>query len=226
MKCLYPIADYPVYRFSMPVVDSSMYLIPAENSCLVVDPCVSEEAEALLRERKIQDCLILLSHEHYDHISGVNRLRELLSCRVVCSEACSQSIMDPKKNCSAYASALAIGKSEQEQEIFAQITDMAYTCNADQTYSVQTEIQWEGLTLILRETPGHSPGSQVIEIEKHWYFTGDSLIPGVNVITRLPGGNKKAYAEITRPYLEQITPGSILFPGHREESVFSGQLEW
>ena len=93
MKCLYPIADYPVYRFSMPVIDSSMYLIPAENSCLVVDPCVSEEAEALLRERKIQDCLILLSHEHYDHISGVNRLRELLSCRVVCSEACSQSIL-------------------------------------------------------------------------------------------------------------------------------------
>lgn len=225
MKCSYPIADYSVYRFSMPVVDSSMYLIPAERSCLVVDPCISEEAEMFLRERQIQDCLVLLTHEHYDHISGVNRLRELLPCRVVCSDLCAQRIGDPRKNMSAYFEALLIQRDGEDREAIQKRSDLRYVCHADQTYSGQTALEWKGLTLTLREMPGHSPGSQIVEIEKHWYFTGDSLIPGVKVVTRLPGGSRKEYMETTKLCLETIEPGSILFPGHGGETVFTGQLE-
>jgi len=222
---LYQIADHTVYRFSMPVIDSSMYLIPADSSCLVVDPCISEQAEELLCERRIQDCLVLLTHEHYDHISGVNRLRELLPCRVVCSEKCAERIADSRTNCAAYSSALAIAKSAEEQEIFNRMVNPQYTCRADMTYSGQTEIRWEDLTLTLQEAPGHSPGSQIIEVGKHWYFAGDSLIPGLKVITRLPGGSRKAYQEVTRPYLDRIAPGSVLFPGHGKEAVFDGRIE-
>lgn len=225
MKCLYQIADYPVYRFSMPVIDSSMYLVPAGESCLVVDPCVSQEAETLLDELGIRECLILLTHEHYDHISGVNRLRELRPCQVICTESCGERIGDPRKNCAAYSAALVVAKSEEEQARFLKIVDTEYACQADRTYSGQTKLQWHDLTLTLRETPGHSPGSQIIEIEERWYFTGDSLIPGEKVITRFPGGSRRAYEEITRPRLEAIPPGSILFPGHGKETVFDGELE-
>ncbi len=225
MKCSYPIADRPVYRFSMPVMDSSMYLIPGEDFCLIVDPCVSEEAEGLLDGSHIKNCLILLTHEHYDHISGVNRLRELLPCRVVCSDTCAGRIRDPRKNGAAYFEAISVQRTEDERRKLEKVLNVGYACEADQTYSGRTEIQWEDLTLTLREAPGHSPGSQVIEIGKRWYFTGDSLIPGLKVITRLPGGSRKAYQEVTRPYLERIAPGSIVFPGHGEGSVFTGQLE-
>lgn len=225
MKCLYQIADYPVFRFSMPIIDSSMYLIPAGESCLVVDPCVSREAEALMEKLGIRECLVLLTHEHYDHISGVNRLQELLSCQVVCTENCGRRISDPRKNCAAYSAALVVAKSEEKQAQFLRIVDTEYACQADRTYSGRTELRWQDLTLTLWETPGHSPGSQIIEIEKRWYFTGDSLIPGEKVITRFPGGSRRAYEEITRPRLEAIPPGSILFPGHGKENVFDGELE-
>lgn len=225
MKCLYQIADYPVYRFSMPVIDSSMYLVPAGESCLVVDPCISQEAEALLEKLEILECLVLLTHEHYDHISGVNRLRELLPCQVVCTESCGGRIGDPRKNCAAYSAALVVAKSEEEQAQFLRIVDTEYTCQTDRTYSGHMELWWQDLTLTLRETPGHSPGSQIIEIERRWYFTGDSLIPDEKVITRFPGGSRKAYKEITQPLLEAIPPGSILFPGHGKETVFGGRLE-
>lgn len=225
MKCLYPIANHTVYRFSMPVIDSNMYLIPGGDSCLIVDPCISEEAEELLDSFCIKDCLVLLTHEHYDHISGVNRLRELLPCRVVCSEICAERIADSRKNCAAYASALAMAKSQEEQEIFCRLVDPQYVCHADQTYSRRLKLQWTDLELTLTETPGHSPGSQVVEIKKHWYFTGDSLIPGVKVIMRLPGGSKKGYTEVTRPYLDTIVSGSVLFPGHGAEAVFDRHME-
>lgn len=225
MKCSRKIAGHLVYRFSMPVIDSSMYLIPGDGSCLVVDPCVSTKAEELLRESCVQNCMILLTHEHYDHISGVNRLRELLPCTVICSEICGKRIADSRKNSAAYITALMVTKTTEEQERFSKLVDTRYICCADQTYSNQMELTWEDLTLTLRETPGHSPGSQVIEIDNHWYFTGDSLIPGEKIITRLPGSSKKAYMEMTRPYLESIAAGSILFPGHGKETVFDGRLE-
>ena len=224
MKCLYPIADHPVYRFSMPVIDSSMYLIAAGSACLIVDPCISKEAEDLLRELGIQESLILLTHEHYDHISGVNRLRELLLCRVVCSRSCGERIKDPRKNTAAYFAALIAQRLEAEQAVLQEYLDVEYACRADQTYTGEWNLRWQDLNLFLRETPGHSPGSQIIEVEKHWYFTGDTLIPGLDVITRLPGGSRKEFLAVTRPYLETIEPGSILFPGHGEASLFAGRL--
>lgn len=222
MKCLYPIADHPVYRFSMPVIDSSMYLIPAGESCLIVDPCVSGEAEALLHEFRIRDCLILLTHEHYDHISGVNRLRELLPCRVVCSRDCAERMKDPRKNGAAYFEALTIQRDEAAREMVQKLLEPDYTCQADQTYTGKLCLRWQDLDLCLRSAPGHSPGSQVVEIAKRWYFTGDSLIPGLEVITRLPGGNRRVFEEITQPYLRTIAPGSIVFPGHGAEARLSG----
>jgi len=209
----------------MPVIDSSMYLIPGGDTCLIVDPCISEEAEKFLKSLHVKDCLILLTHEHYDHISGVDRLRELLPCRVVCTEVCAKRIIDSRKNCAAYASALAIAKSQEEQESFHRLVDPQYVCHADQTYSGSLKLKWMGLELTLTETPGHSPGSQVIEIAEHWYFTGDSLIPGEKVVTRLPGGSRSDYKNITWPYLEDIAAGSVIFPGHGGEAVFSGRLE-
>ena len=224
MKCLHPIFDRPVYRFAMPVIDSSMYLVPADGSCLVVDPCISEEAEKLLRELRIESCLVLLTHEHYDHISGVNWLRERLPCQVVCSESCAGRIADPKKNLAAYFKAIAVQKDKSEKAGLEGFLEPRYACRADRTYTGRLEICWENLTLNLREAPGHSPGSQLIEVGKHWYFTGDSLIPETPLVTQLPGGSRKLYEEKTRPCLEAISPGSILFPGHGGESVFSGEL--
>lgn len=224
MKCSYPIFDRSVYRFSTPVMDSSMYVVPAGASCLVVDPCFSEEAEALLQHFQVRECLVLLTHEHYDHISGVNWLRERLPCQVVCSESCAGRITDPKKNLAAYFKAIALQKDKSEKAALEGFLEPRYACRADRTYTGRLEICWEGLALTLREAPGHSPGSQIIEIGKRWYFTGDSLIPGTQLVVNLPGGNRKIFDEMTRPYLASILPGSILFPGHGGESVFSGDM--
>ena len=67
------------------------------------------------------------------------------------------------------------------------------------------------------ETPGHSPGSICILINDKYIFSGDSLVDGNKVITRLPGGSRKDYNQITKPFLEGLSEDSIIFPGHGQE---------
>ncbi|WP_322174210.1 MBL fold metallo-hydrolase [Acutalibacter caecimuris] len=200
----------------MPVIDSNMYFLPTGESALVVDPCISRELEQRMKECRITDCLILLTHEHYDHISGVNWLRGLAKCKVMCSETCGERIQDPKKNSAAYFEALFFNRDAQTQKRAREITDPNYTCQADVSYAGKQVFVWKGLEIELTEAPGHSPGSQIIRVGGKYYFTGDYLIPGGQVITRLPGGNRRQYETATRPYLQRIGPDSFIFPGHGE----------
>lgn len=219
MKCLYRIAEHEVYRFPMPVIDSNMYLIPENDNRLIIDPNISAEAERILAKLQIRECTVLLTHEHYDHISGVNRLRERYPCQVICSETCANGIRDPKKNAARYFEAMFLNRDNTVRAFVKTLIDTTYTCCADETYKGQLKLRWNGLILQLTETQGHSPGSQCIRIE-NCYFTGDTLIQGQSVITRFPGGSKKSYEEMARPYVKRILPGSMIFPGHGQEFIY------
>ena len=132
--------------------------------------------------------------------------------------------MDPRKNGAATFQALFLDHSKEEQETIAGLTDPAYTCCADRTYEGRTAFLWNGLLVEIQEAPGHSPGSQLIWVQKDALFTGDSLIPGREVITRLPGGSKAAYLEKTLPILQSQEAGCCIFPGHGEEGKLCGGI--
>lgn len=217
MKSYYKISGSSIYRFKIPVISSSMYVLHIGTKCLVIDPFVSEEAAKILHENNIAECLVLLTHEHLDHISGVNWMRSICSCKVICTKACGERISDSRKNGAAYFEALFINHNQQEQEIMKDMLDWNYVCTADDTYMGEMKIEWHGLVIKLKETPGHSPGSQIICVNDKFFFTGDSLIPGQEVITRLPGGSKKEYREKTLPYLRTMPRDSVIFPGHGAE---------
>lgn len=225
MKSEFQIANRVIFYFTMPVISSNMYLIPMGSKCLVIDPCVSQDAEEIFRTQDAKDCLVLLTHEHYDHISGVNWLRERTRCQVVCSKLCAKRIPDPKKNHSAFFTSLFLDRDERTQAYLAEIVDPQYSCRADITYVGRLEFQWNGLKIEMVEAPGHSPGSQIIRVDETNFFTGDYLIPGEKVITRLPGGSRSRYETITRPYLEAIDQTSHIFPGHGTPGVLSEILE-
>ena len=75
------------------------------------------------------------------------------------------------------------------------------------------------LKIRLIHTPGHSPGSICILINDKYIFTGDGLVEGNKVITKLPGGDRKKYNEITKPFLEKLSNQVVVFPGHGDEGV-------
>lgn len=58
-----------------PLLEQNMYIVEEGKHCIVIDPYYDEKTAVLL-EGKIVD-LLLVTHEHYDHISGVNKFKEL-----------------------------------------------------------------------------------------------------------------------------------------------------
>ena len=62
--------------------------------------------------------------------------------------------------------------------------------------------------------PGPAPGRSGIFLDGTTFFSGDYLIPGEEVILRLPGGSADDYNTHTRPFLDNLAPGLQICPGH------------
>lgn len=219
MVCKYKIEGKEVYKYFMPVIESNMFILISDKKALVIDPNENEEAAHLLKEKGVEQVTILLTHEHYDHISGVNFFRDRWPCVVYGNQHCKEMVPEPTKNMAAFFMVMFISKEEEEQNKARELFSEDYCCEVDIGFEGTLDIQWEELTLHLLETPGHSPGSICIVVKDSAVFTGDSLVQGAKVITRLPGGSRKAYQNVTRPFLEGLPQDMLVFPGHGEESL-------
>jgi glyoxylase-like metal-dependent hydrolase (beta-lactamase superfamily II) len=58
------------------------------HHALIIDPCINASAMLLLKDHGVNEALVLPTHEHYDHISGVNWIKENLNSKVIASEQC------------------------------------------------------------------------------------------------------------------------------------------
>ncbi|MDO5154441.1 MAG: MBL fold metallo-hydrolase [Eubacteriales bacterium] len=202
--------------YSFDPIDSRLYYIVMNDMAIIVDPCVSWKMFNELTSKGVKCATIILTHEHYDHISGVNWFRENFeNVSVLCSKKCSQMIMNAHKNLSAFSNVLYMDK-EMDKSLEEYGWDLNYTCYADETFEDEMEFDWEGHHFFLKETPGHSPGSICIIMDNKYLFSGDTLVTGHPTITRLPGGSKKEFKEITIPYLKTLNPELMVYPGHGE----------
>lgn len=214
-----------IHTYTFYPIDARMYLIVKNNKALVIDPCISEEALQLLKENDVAEILILLTHEHYDHISGVNWLRDNFpSVEVVCSSRCAQALPNPSKNLSKFWEILFIGKDEETQEYVRNMNIQPYSCEADRTFEGECRISWEGHSMWLKETPGHSAGSICIFLDENILFSGDSLVTGYPTVLRLPGGSKKDFRSVALPFFESLDQEMMVYPGHGERQKL-GQME-
>lgn len=211
-----------VYVYALPVLDSRMYIIPNTTNpsdALIIDPIISSDALDVLAH--IDTATVLLTHSHYDHIHGVNWIKKQVNATVFCSQTCAKNIASPSKNLSAFSPALQMNRTEEEQQIVSEMIDLKYCCEADKTFETETTFDFGDYHVELIHTPGHSPCSQCIRLTTkaknltpEIVFTGDSLVNGHPVITRLPGGNKNDYQTITKPFLDNLSEETIIMPGH------------
>ncbi len=222
-----------IYVYAMPVLDSRMYIVINDQNpkeALIIDPLYDKNAVPVIRE--LAHASVLLTHSHYDHISGVNWLRDQVDCTVFCSETCAEKICDSNKNFAAFATALIMGKTEEERERCMEFFELDYTCQADKTFHKETEFDFGSYHAAIHYTPGHSDCSQCIQLTTQKkglapdiVFTGDSLVNGHKVITRLPGGNRNDYNRITKPYLDSLTEDTLIMPGHGNWNLKKGIIQ-
>lgn len=186
-------------------------MVDKEES-IVIDPIDTKEFWRFLEQTRFEEITVILTHEHFDHIYGLNELREKFACKVYAQKHCSENIGIAIRNLSSSAEVLA---QLNEKVMHSGVSVKPFVCeSADIVFDNRMNFQWAGHEISIITAPGHSEGSVFVLVDNKIVFTGDSLLEET-VITKLPGGNKKVYIEITRPLLCGISDKvEVVFPGH------------
>lgn len=207
--------ELSVYNYFMQGIRASMYIIIEGNSALIIDPNQREDAFALLHDHDVKDVTVYLTHEYFDHISGVNKLRSEFPTHVICSAIAAERITDPTKNLAKFWEITMMDQPEDTWPEWQAVKDENYACRADEIFDGEADWIWHGHRIHAVPAPGHSPGS-VLYFFDEFLFSGDSLVNGTGVICRLPGGSWRSYTEKTRPLIEALPDDTMVFPGHEK----------
>ena len=187
--------------FANKPVDSVTYVFykQKEEFCLIIDPGTERDENLLnfLKNNCLKPQYIFLTHEHFDHILGVNFLREKFpEVKLCCSQLASERLPHSKKNLSIFF---------DQTNLVVEKADIFLSAGIFQFLNESIEIM---------ETPGHTDSSLSFLIDEY-FISGDFILQNDRVITNLPTGSKKQYVESVNncsKYLEK----KLILPGHGE----------
>jgi glyoxylase-like metal-dependent hydrolase (beta-lactamase superfamily II) len=208
--------DIEVFVHTVGSLMQNMYVLKKKGELLIVDPNISQELKQKITDLQITDITVFLTHEHYDHITGVKWLKKQFPITLFCSERCKEALKDFAVEVNDFFDILL---KESDRQYYMQndlLRKEAYDIWPDKTYTKDFRYDWDGIDIKCLEAPGHSPGGSIYIIKDKYVFTGDNLVNGQKVITRFPNGNKKEFQSVTRPVLQSLQPDSMIFPGHGE----------
>jgi glyoxylase-like metal-dependent hydrolase (beta-lactamase superfamily II) len=143
---------------------------------------------------------IFLTHCHIDHIYGVNKMTETFPDAnvYVAKETGLRGVRDLRLNLTKF----------MEESYMVETNNLVEVDEGD-----ELDI-FPDTKLKVLKTDGHSPDSLSYLVD-NMLFTGDAYIPGVRVITKLPGANKPQ-AQISLERIQKVVQDNSLevMPGH------------
>ena len=143
---------------------------------------------------------VLLTHVHFDHIYGLNKLLKFFpNCIVYTNDFGQKSLADPKRNFSRY-------HTDIDDFIFEHPESVVVVGEGD-----KIEL-FEGEYADVYYTPGHDESCLCYEVGEN-LFTGDAYIPGVKTVTTFPHSSKKKALE-SDLRISSLARGMKVWPGH------------
>ncbi|MEO0202255.1 MAG: MBL fold metallo-hydrolase [candidate division WOR-3 bacterium] len=186
---------YKFKNFVHPLFGSNTYLIYKENSddCVIIDPTdvVIRDLTRFLETENLNPKCIINTHGHYDHISGIDILRNIYKIPLYIHELEEILLKNPQYNLSIY-----VGKSLIIKDV---------------QYYVKENDEILGFKII--HTPGHTPGSICLKLE-NMLIVGDLIF--VDSIGRvdLPLSSEKDMKISLKKILSYVNENTIILPGH------------
>lgn len=206
-----------------PLTQSNCYLFTKDHKALIIDPNDENQLLAYLTEHSLTPDLVILTHEHCDHICGLNCLRQHWSMPVAASKLCSDGIQSTKMNMTRIMESYLFFKSQGT----LRVSYPKFTCSAAEiTFDApSSDMTWQGHQLRCIAVPGHTPGSICIIWDQSVLFSGDYFIPGEEVITRLPGGDDDAYQRVGKAALRNLPDPIFTYPGHGRPFLLTQEVK-
>lgn len=185
---------------------TNSYVLEVKGRFVVIDPNNSKEIDRIIDGSPLD--FIFVTHEHYDHIRGVDFLRKKYCCDVVMHEVASLNSQLSSKNMSRYAGVLYKYMNKKQND---PVTEFVIS-EANITFDSSLTIRWQGHSFNFTHTPGHTAGSACITTG-NYLFSGDSLFECCEPML-IGKKSQQDYATVTLNYLESLPDDTLVKPGH------------
>lgn len=188
-----------IHRIINSVFTSNTFVLIEDNLpyCWLVDVGDTNPIIDTIGDRYVKG--ILITHTHYDHIYGINKIVEKFSdCVVYTSIDGKDGLFSDKHNFSKYHNDSIIFQGEH-----------IHVLENDEVIPMFPNVSMKAIY-----TPGHDR-SCVTYYTDDVIFTGDSYIPGIKVITSFPRSNKDD-AESSLNKIRSLISKRNIYPGHND----------
>ena len=210
-----------IETYTWKIVDVNSYLIKEGDKAILIDAVESDSLFEAVRD--IKELTVILTHCHYDHIAGLNHLREIKPDVKVCATAtCSEYIGDPNRNLSSISKEFMSFYLKQDIdtmedcEVKRKIDSITgFSCEpCDITFENDMTLEFEGHSIRLTRYYGHSSDSLIAVLDDKIMFSGDTIL-GIPTATRFPKGSTRKFWNEDIPRLTELADKiDIVYPGH------------
>ncbi|QIZ09891.1 MBL fold metallo-hydrolase [Priestia megaterium] len=193
-------------------LQTNCYIVEnSDRSCLIIDPgSEGKKLIHLLNNRKLKPLAIFLTHAHFDHIGGVDEVRDFYKIPVYLHKQEEKWLGDSSLNGSQ----------------FFMIQDSITVKPADFILKNEGEMKIGGFEFDIFHTPGHSPGSVSFYFKKDGFvLSGDALFQGSVGRTDLPGGNEAQLLKSIHDKLLVLPEETYVLSGHGPVTTIADEMD-
>jgi len=180
---------------------------------VIIDPGdeVDQLLEAATRDR-LSIRMILLTHAHLDHVTGVARAKKSLD--------------------------VPIWLHRDDNFLYEQVVQQGMMFGlrvdpqppVDRFYEGEGPLKFGRYTVRVRHTPGHCPGGVCLAVSREeeqtaTLFVGDTLFAGSIGRTDLPGGNLETLLRSIREVLFGYPDNTVVWSGHGEQTTIGRERQ-
>jgi glyoxylase-like metal-dependent hydrolase (beta-lactamase superfamily II) len=191
-----------VWRVTSGVFPSNAYFCETglPEGGLLIDPGLDGHSiDAQLQEQGLRPHQVFCTHGHFDHAGSASYFQEKYGCPVFMHEGDARTLKASNFLLMAFKIPVKIGLPE--------------VTFVDDRFSIEVNDR----VLRFLPTPGHTPGSCIIELGDAW-FTGDTLYSQGVGLSKLPGENRELLRSSILGLWDRLTVGRTIYPGHGDIS--------
>lgn len=214
-------ADIKIGRMVLGVCQTNCYFLYRDggHECIVVDPAdAGGSIYSALQKKDFQIMGILLTHGHFDHIWGVDALRDAANA------AAEADGLEPVK---VYAGADERELLKSADLNVSERAGRACTTYADVYVKDGQEITLAGMTCRVIATPGHTAGGCCYYFEEAGILVaGDTLFAESVGRTDFPTGSMGTLIHSIKDKLYVLPNDTRVYPGHGDSTTIGHEKEY
>ncbi|MBU2044822.1 MAG: MBL fold metallo-hydrolase [Candidatus Omnitrophica bacterium] len=174
----------------------------SKAGCLIDSPWDHQEVTAFLKKKNIEIVFLLLTHGHFDHIQSL----DYFNCPFYIHRQDSRLIEDSRLNGSSFF-------------------DQPMSSSKKANFYSERPLSFGGQAIEVIHTPGHTPGSVSLKINK-WLFSGDTLFFDSVGRTDVPLASQEQLMNSIGKKLLTLPEETLVYPGHGQKTTIGREKKY